>query len=149
MTAPRPGAFPELPPATAHWTQEDIDAHEDWFAASDAFWREVGAAASRLVPVPDPAPEWIGGDLRVIRAVYEDRSYAWFGGGPDEDCDGPWACGDAQWVGGYRYHPDHEGELMTARAMVLVEEPCGVDEVARALARAYRELGRLEFTERC
>jgi hypothetical protein len=137
---PRPGPHPVL-----HWAERTPAAMAEWRAyaeRSDDWWAEAAARLGRLVPCQ--GLEYIGGG-QVLTVVYEDRSYAWLGGCEARDGDGPWAFGDCNWAGGYRYDPDSCGEVFTDRAEEEVEDPDDVDSAVRALAAVARRLADMPF----
>ncbi len=144
MTVPQPGLRPPIVPRHQETTQTTA-IWNDYHIRSNAFWDEVYDLTVKQIPCMF---EYIGGG-NVIRTFHEDRSWCWLGGEETEECDGPYAWGQANWVGGYRYAPDVDGEVFTERLMLEVPEPREAEQVADTLVRAARELATMPMTQTC
>lgn len=115
-----------------------------YHTASQTYWEYLADGVSAVVPCR--GLEYIGGG-EVIHVFYEDRSYAWLGGSETEDVDGPYAFGQANWVGGYRYQPGSDGQVFTQRHMIQVPDPDDAQSVIDSLVTVARHLFTLDFTE--
>lgn len=144
MNPPQPGAHPPIVPRHREVPRGELQEWYEYQVRSNRFWQAATTELMKVVPAV--GREYIGGG-DVIRVVYEDRSYAWLGGDEHHEGDAPYADGQCNWAGGYRYAPDCDGEVMTDSVWVEVEEPRELDDVVRALAEVARQLGRLPFTQ--
>lgn len=136
MIPPRPGMHPLACSSGKDW--------HGWVVESNTYWKYLADGVSALVPCL--GIEYIGGG-DVITVIYEDKSYAWLGGCETSEIDGPYAYGQANWVGGYRYAPDHDGEVFTELFVILVPDPDDIQCVIDSLVSVARSLATMSFTE--